>query len=122
MKLTISGPQALTMFPVAKAELIPHSAKSSSFATPQAYYCVKEGMLKLFLKGQEYCFYEEPPAAPTLEACDAVNAEAHKTLEAEYAVLTERVDVLEEKMCSVYDKMYMPMRQAFETAHEAAKG
>ena len=48
---------------------------------------------------------------PTAEECDTVNAEEHRALAA-------RVEALEDKMYSVYDKMYMPMRTAFEEAHK----
>ena len=112
MKLNLTGPQALTLFPTNKLELIPVSAKSSSYASPQAYYCNADGVLKLYLKGQEYTFHDAAMIpSPTAEACDTVNAEEHRAL-------AERVETLEEKMFCVYDKMYMPMRTAFEDAHK----
>ena len=112
MKLNLTGPQAFTLFPTNKIELIPVSAKSSSYASPQAYYCNTDGVLKLYLKGQEYTFHDAAMIpSPTAEACDTVNAEEHRAL-------AERVETLEEKMLCVYDKMYMPMRTAFEDAHK----
>lgn len=112
MKLNLTGPQALTLFPTNKLELIPVTAKSSSYATPQAYYCNNDGILKLYIKGQEYTFHDAAMLpSPTAEACDTVNAEEHRALAA-------RVEALEDKMYSVYDKMYMPMRTAFEESHK----
>lgn len=54
MKLMLNGPQALTIFTIAKDEQVPASAKTSSFATPQGYYCTETNKLHLFIKGNEY--------------------------------------------------------------------
>ena len=58
MKLMLTGPQALTIFTIAKDEQVPASAKTSSFATPQGYYCTETNKLHLFIKGNEYCFID----------------------------------------------------------------
>jgi hypothetical protein len=47
MKLMLNGPQALTIFTIAKDEQVPASAKTSSFATPQGYYCTETNEEKL---------------------------------------------------------------------------
>lgn len=54
----LTGPQALTIFTIAKDEQVPASAKTSSFATPQGYYCTETNKLHLFIKGNEYCFID----------------------------------------------------------------
>lgn len=54
----LNGPQALTIFTIAKDEQVPASAKTSSFATPQGYYCTETNKLHLFIKGNEYCFID----------------------------------------------------------------
>jgi hypothetical protein len=58
MKLMLNGPQALTIFTIAKDEQVPASAKTSSFATPQGYYCTETNKLHMFIKGNEYCFID----------------------------------------------------------------
>lgn len=58
MKMLLTGPQAITIFPVAKDEAVPQSAKSSSFATPQGYIVAETGNLYLYVKGQEYKFID----------------------------------------------------------------
>lgn len=54
----LNGPQALTIFTIAKDEQVPASAKTSSFATPQGYYCTETNKLHMFIKGNEYCFID----------------------------------------------------------------
>ena len=51
MKMLLTGPQAITIFPVAKDEAVPQSAKSSSFATPQGYIVAETGNLYLYVRG-----------------------------------------------------------------------
>lgn len=50
MKLMLNGPQALTIFTIAKDEQVPASAKTSSFATPQGYYCTETNKLHMFIQ------------------------------------------------------------------------
>lgn len=80
MKLTLNGPQAITIFTVAKDELVPSSARASSFATPQAYYCTESGKLKMFIKGHEYCFLDHEVHVEELAAVNAELAKAHENL------------------------------------------
>lgn len=75
MKLTLNGPQAITIFTVAKDELVPSSARASSFATPQAYYCVESGKLKMFIKGHEYCFIDHDVHMEAVDKAMKVSSE-----------------------------------------------
>lgn len=45
----LNGPQALTIFTIAKDEQVPASAKTSSFATPQGYYCTETNKMSIAL-------------------------------------------------------------------------
>lgn len=87
MKMLLTGPQAITIFPVAKDEAVPQSAKSSSFATPQGYIVAETGNLYLYVKGQEYKFVDKDMHDAALAGATPVGASsAH---DGEYATCAE---------------------------------
>lgn len=77
MKLSLNGPQAITIFMVAKDALVPSSARASSFATPQAYYSTESGKLRMFIKGQEYCFIDHEVHTEALDKALKASSEHH---------------------------------------------
>lgn len=106
MKLVLTGPQAITIFGVQKDELVPATAKSSSYATPQAYYCTDTGNLYMYIKGQEYKFstYEEH-----------VDHESHDDPE----LLHTKVNELETKVEDLTAKVHDMHHLIFEPLHSA---
>lgn len=132
MKLTLNGPQAITIFTVAKEELIPSSARAASFSTPQAYYCVECCKLKMFIKGQEYNFLahdkheeivKEITESHTGIKQEDAKAYADKDVEemwsrwneihARHEELSNRVEAIEHEMSTVRDTIYTPLHTAF---------
>lgn len=102
MKMLLTGPQAITIFPVAKDEAVPQSAKSSSFATPQGYIVAETGNLYLYVKGQEYKFVDKDMHDAALAGATPVSASsAH---DGEYATCAEFKE-LEAKVASIHDKV-----------------
>lgn len=117
MKMLLTGPQAITIFPVAKDEAVPQSAKSSSFATPQGYIVAETGNLYLYVKGQEYKFVDKDTHDAALAG--AIPIAAAGTHDGEYATCAEFKE-LEAKVASIHDKvecldavLYTPLKQAF---------
>lgn len=117
MKMLLTGPQAITIFPVAKDEAVPQSAKSSSFATPQGYIVAETGNLYLYVKGQEYKFVDKDTHDAALAGATPVAAAG--THDGEYATCAEFKE-LEAKVASIHDKvecldavLYTPLKQAF---------
>lgn len=117
MKMLLTGPQAITIFPVAKDEAVPQSAKSSSFATPQGYIVAETGNLYLYVKGQEYKFVDKDTHDAALAGATPVAATG--THDGEYATCAEFKE-LEAKVASIHDKvecldavLYTPLKQAF---------
>lgn len=117
MKMLLTGPQAITIFPVAKDEAVPQSAKSSSFATPQGYIVAETGNLYLYVKGQEYKFVDKDMHDAALAG--ATPGSASSAHDGEYATCAEFKE-LEAKVASIHDKvecldavLYTPLKQAF---------
>lgn len=127
MKLMLNGPQALTIFTVAKDEHVPGSAKTSSFATPQGYYCTETNKLHLFIKGNQYSFVDlEEHERLVTEAV----SEHHPRKEGESAddadvaerlcKVEEHLDKISHKVHCMHKAMYVPLMEAFkETESEA---
>lgn len=131
MKLTLSGPQALTLFPVTKESSVPAAAKASSFATPQGYVCADTGKLHIFIKGREYCFLdyemhetelaslkqgqrEVPPSEGeenNVVTYDTMNMRVNN-LESDVAELRKHVD-------NVVTTIYSPLCEAFKALHDS---
>lgn len=117
MKMLLTGPQAITIFPVAKDEAVPQSAKSSSFATPQGYIVAETGNLYLYVKGQEYKFVDKDTHDAALAGATPLGASgAH---DGEYATCAEFKE-LKAKVASIHEKvecldavLYTPLKQAF---------
>lgn len=95
--LNLTGPQTITIFTVNSENLIPLTAKQSSFTAPQGYHCKENDSLHLFLGGQEYTYYSQPAkAAPVSD-------------ESPVAVLEKRVTRLETVLLK-------PLEAAFKEA------
>ena len=130
MKLMLNGPQALTIFTIAKDEQVPASAKTSSFATPQGYYCTETNKLHLFIKGNEYCFIDMDEHERVVT--EAVSTREHSgTSSEEDGELAERLCKVEadlervaHKVHCMHKVLYVPLRDAFEKEEEKdeAKG
>lgn len=121
MKLMLTGPQALTIFTIAKDEQVPASAKTSSFATPQGYYCTETNKLHLFIKGNEYCFIDMEEHERVVTEAVAAREPAHASSE-EDGELTERLCKVEadlekvaHKVHCMHKALYVPLRDAFES-------
>ena len=123
----LNGPQALTIFTIAKDEQVPASAKTSSFATPQGYYCTETNKLHMFIKGNEYCFIdmEEHERVVT----EALGKREHSADSGEEdGELAERLCKVEadlervaHKVHCMHKVLYVPLRDAFEKEEEEEK-
>lgn len=109
MKLVLTGPQAITIFGVQKDELVPATAKSSSYATPQAYYCTDTGNLYMYIKGQEYKFstYEEHVENMIHTDPDAMHTKV--------AELETKVEDLTTKVHNMHHMIFEPLHNAFSS-------
>ena len=114
MKLTLTGPQAITMFPVKSMEMIPPTAKSSSFATPQGYVCTDTGNVKMYIKGQEYTFvsheHHEEELAKAVASSTGMNAHCDT---AEHSAIHERLDTMDKCIEAVEGDIGLLMRTLY---------
>lgn len=116
MKMLLTGPQAITIFPVAKDDAVPQSAKSSSFATPQGYIVTETGNLYLYVKGQEYKFVDKEVHDAALAGSTSI---AHDTAAGGYATTAElheletKVHELHHKVHCLDTVLYAPLKAAF---------
>lgn len=126
MKLALTGPQAITIFPVKTAEGIPTSAKSSSFATPQGYLCGDTGGIKLFIKGHEYSFvsmeHHEEELSKAVEANTGMNAHCDTT---EHGAIHDRLDAIDKcieamegDINTLMRTVYTPLKLALTEIHK----
>lgn len=127
MKLSLSGPQAITIFPVKNTDSIPTTAKSASFATPQGYVCLDTGNIRMYIKGHEYNFVSKDTHEELIaEAIASASVSAHAThgvaegTHAEmHSDIHDRLEEMEEKLHKVCEDteclmniMYHPIKKA----------
>lgn len=108
MKLTLTSPQSITIFSVPQLSMVPTSAKSMSFATPQAYYCADTGELRIYLKGEEFCFIDKdsaPALAPVPSSDSVPNGIGPEN---------GRISTLEKRVDTLYETLYNPLLKAFK--------
>ena len=95
--LNLTGPQTLTIFTVNNENLIPQTAKQSSFTAPQGYHCKENDSLHLFLGGQEYVYVSQ-------------------TTQNVHAGSEDPVVVLEKRVSRLENVLLKPLEAAFKEA------
>ena len=114
MKLNLTGPQAITIFPVKSMDGIPSTAKTSSFATPQGYVCADTGHMLMYIKGHEYKFvsheHHEEELAKAMEghAVEGMHCDSN-----EHTVIHDRLEKLDECVKSMEHDVHMLMHTLY---------
>lgn len=98
--LNLTGPQTLTIFTVNSENLIPPTAKQSSFTAPQGYHCKDNDSLHLFLGGQEYIYVSQ-----STQTTQNINAGSE-----------DPVVVLEKRVSRLENVLLKPLEAAFKEA------